>query len=137
MALHTVQFCAFVFHVYILYVPSYLLIRQDYLFTMCFWKDTCNTSEISFVIPVFLFLVPIFLSLFLSAFHLFDVIRAQTDLGPKNGFSENLINSFLKDFLEFSFLQPTLTHVRLPEKKVRKVHIRPSFKPLVLIKLLS
>ena len=75
--------------------------------------------------------------MFLSAFHLFDVIRAQTDLGPKNGFSQNLINSFLKDFLEFSFLQPTLTHVCLPEKKVRKVHMRPSFKPLVLIKLFS
>ena len=61
---------------YTLYVLLCVLIRQDYLFTLRF-----------FLISV-LFSQCLFLSHGLSAqvfqcFHLFDVIRAQTHLGPK------------------------------------------------------
>ena len=82
----------------------------------------------------------------LQCFHLFDVVRAQIYLGPKKRMSLKFhwfvfkrlfwtvtISTFYLKMVLINHILPTLTHIRLSKRKVKKVHTPASFKrPLLL-----
>ena len=121
----------FTAYVYTLYVPACVLIRQKYLFTLRILKHTCNT--------IVLFLVPISLLWFLCpCFSVFSSLwcckSASINLGPKKrifwkfhwfvfkrlSWTCTSVSTFYLEMALFNHFSPTLTHSRLPERKLKK-----------------
>ena len=141
--------CAYVVHFYAFYclclytLRAFVCVNRSGPFIyIAFFKKILVISVLFLLWYQYLFSSCLFSSHGFSAhvfqwFHLFDVVRAQTYLGPKKWIFWKLYWFFFKRlswtftistfYLEMDLLdhiQPTLTHIRLQERKVKK-YIRP------------